>query len=207
MTVNREFFIRLGKYLIGIIILAIGVSLAVSSKLGVSALTALPYVLSVITKLEFGAVTGIMFCVYVLIEWLILGKEFKAVQLLQVPCAILFGYLVSMTGRLLSFWHPAKYYECFITLLISIIMTGVGISIYLSAKFIPQAADGLVQAIAYKLGKELSFAKNLFDIAAVVLAALVSVAFLGRIEGVREGTFLAAVGVGRVIALTKRVIQ
>ena len=207
MTKNRSLIRRLGIYVAGLLILALGVSLAAASQLGVSALTAVPYVISEVTGMQFGTVTSIVFCVYVFLEWVLLGKNFKAAQLLQIPCAVLFGRLVTLTSTVVGLWQFSGYFPRFLGLILSILLTGVGIPVYLSADLIPQAADGLVQTLAKKMGKKLSYAKNLFDIASVTLAIVLSYAFLGKLTGVREGTLIAAVGVGRVIAFLKRYVK
>ena len=195
---------RLLQYVAGLMVLAIGVSFAAASGLGVSTLTALPFVISRITGLEFGTVTGLMFCFYVFLEWLILNKDFRMLQLLQIPCAILFGFLVSAAGALISAWHIDNYFESFFAIVLSILFTGTGIVIYLGANLVPQAADGLVQAIMLKSGKSLPFVKNIFDLVSVALAVIISLLFLGSVEGVREGTLLAAICVGRVISILQR---
>ena len=76
--------------------------------------------------------------------------------------------------------------------------------IYLGANLVPQAADGLVPAIMLKSGKSLPFVKNIFDLVSVALAVIISLLFLGSVEGVREGTLLSAICVGRVISILQR---
>ena len=46
--------------------------------------------------------------------------------------------------------------------------------------------------------------KNGFDITSISLAALISLVCTGGIVGLREGTVLAALGVGRVLALLEK---
>ena len=59
--------------------------------------------------------------------------------------------------------------------------------------------------IVQKSGKMQSTIKNLFDICSVLIAIIVSLIFTGKIQGVREGTVIAALGVGRVLAVLNKI--
>jgi len=80
----------------------------------------------------------------------------------------------------------------------------VGFKLYLHANIVPQAGDGLVNVIVQKTGKKQATIKNLFDICSVLVAIVVSLIFTGKIQGVREGTVIAALGVGRVLAVLNK---
>ena len=58
-----------------------------------------------------------------------------------------------------------------------------------------------MQVISKKLSWKLANVKNVFDICSITLAASVSLLVTGEIIGLREGTVIMALGVGRVLAL------
>ena len=92
----------------------------------------------------------------------------------------------SMTGRV-------------ITLVIGIILTGIGVAVSLNMRLIPNPGDGIVQAIADTVGKSVGLTKNCFDLFNITFTTCVGLIFAGEIIGV--GTVLAVIGVGRVIAI------
>lgn len=59
-------------------------------------------------------------------------------------------------------------------------------------------------ALAERLGIPFHSMKIWVDCAVVALAAGASLVFLGRLEGIREGTVLTALVVGRVMAAVRR---
>jgi uncharacterized protein len=203
-SVRSEWIKRVLFYVLGLFILAFAVSISKKSTLGVSPVSSVANSISLAFDIDLGVTTALVFCVYVLVEVILLGKEFKIIQILQVPCAVMFGYFVSFTGSLIASWVPETYIEQFSMILLSTVMVAVGFKLYLHANLIPQAGDGLVNVLVEKTGKSQALVKNVFDICSVVLAIIVSLIFTGKIQGVREGTVIAALGVGRVLALLNK---
>ena len=60
------------------------------------------------------------------------------------------------------------------------------------------AGEYLVQVIAKFVHKEFGFIKVCFDVSLVLIACVLSATFLSNIEGVREGTVIAALAVGPI---------
>ena len=54
---------------------------------------------------------------------------------------------------------------------------------------------------------EHGFAKNVFDISCVCLTVAISLIFTGGLVGVGIGTVAAMLGVGRVVALTNKIVM
>jgi len=198
---RRVWMLRIGIYLLGLFILALAVSISVRSNLGVSPVSSVPFVFSRIFHIEFGNMTIIEFSAYVVIQWIILRKDFRWIQLLQIGCAMIFGKFVSLTSVLVAWWNPGSYLEQLGMIALATVLIAVGLKLYLLANLIPQAADGLVQVISRKRGWKLANVKNVFDICSITLAASVSLLVTGEIIGLREGTVIMALGVGRVLAL------
>lgn len=198
---------RMIFYIVGLFILALGVSMSIISGLGVSPVSSIPYVFSEVLQVELGNMTIIVFSIYVIVQITLLRRDFKYYQLLQIICAILFGKFVTLTTSLISGWTPLCYSEKIIMTMLSTILIAIGIYFYLLAKIVPQAAEGLVQTIADKGGWKLARIKNIFDLISISVAAVVSVISFGRMIGLREGTVIAAVGVGRVLMIINKADQ
>jgi len=201
---KRTWALRVAFYLAGLFILAFAVSISVRSNLGVSPVSSVPFVFSKVFGIEFGNMTIIEFSAYVLIQIIILRRSFKWIQLLQVACAVIFGKFVTLTSALIAGWTPASYPEQLFMILLATVLIATGIKLYLLADLIPQAADGLVQTISRKWGFKIANVKNIFDLCSITLAAGVSLLVTGQVLGLREGTVIAALGVGRVLSLWNR---
>jgi len=69
--------------------------------------------------------------------------------------------------------------------------------LYLRADLLPQPAEGLILAIQKKTGWELHNIKVAFESSVVVIAAAISLIAIRRIIGIREGTLIAMLGIGK----------
>lgn len=83
----------------------------------------------------------------------------------------------------------------------AIILTGIGAAISIEMKFVPNAADGLTQALGEQIGKGLGFAKDIVDISCVLITLVIDMLFTGKVVEIGLGTLAAVIGVGRSIAV------
>lgn len=204
-AVSKTLWIRrILLYVVGLFILTLGVSISIRSDLGVSPVSSVPLVLGRVLGVEVGNMTIVVFCAYVLIQIAILRKDFRWIQLLQVVCAVLFGKFVTLTSSLIAGWEPQSYLERLGMILLSTVVIAIGIKLYLTANLVPQASDGLVQTLCAKYHWKLANVKNACDLASVAVAASVSLLATGGLIGLREGTLITALGVGRVLWLINR---
>ena len=65
-------------------------------------------------------------------------------------------------------------------------------------------AEGLVGCLADKLGRPFSQMKTAFDCTSVLVAAVLSLIFLGGLVGIREGTVLTALLVGKMMGVLRK---
>lgn len=187
---------RIVVFLAGLLVLALGIAFSTVSGLGISPLNCLAYVIGEISGVQMGYITMILYVVYVLLEIPIKGKNFRAVDLLQIPVAVLFGFFVNWTKSLLSVIVCVSYLQRLLCTLLSIVLIAAGTTIYVIPKLVYQAPEGLIMAICGRWNKKFGTVKAGFDITVVVAAFLAGLIFAGRIIGIREGTLLAAFGVG-----------
>lgn len=187
---------RIAVFLAGLLVLAFGIAFSTVSGLGISPLNSLAFVLGEITGIQMGYITMILYVVYVFIEFLIKGKEFRGVDLLQVPVAVLFGFFVNWTKDCLSGIVCASYFQRILCILISIVLIAAGTTVYVVPKIVYQAPEGLIMAICGRWHKKFGTVKTGFDITVVILSFLAGVLLCGKVMGIREGTLFAAFGVG-----------
>lgn len=196
---------RILLYCFGMLLLAFGVTFSIKSNLGVSPINSIPYVLSVITDINMGLLTTGVFCFYVFLQVILLGKQFKAVNLLQIVFSGIFGYFVAFSNSIWTFTTVENYFLRLSLLIVSIILIAMGLLFYLTANIVPQPAEGLSLAISEKTNLEFSNIKIIFDCTVVILAIIISFSGTLSVIGIREGTVIAAIAVGKVLnILTKK---
>jgi uncharacterized protein len=199
------FIRRVALSLLGNFVLAFGVAVAVKADLGITPVNSIAFVLSKIFPIDHGLLTGIIYASYVLIQLAILRREFRLYNLLQAGVGLLFGWFVFLCNHILAFPTPEFYLARLLFLLSGVIIIGLGITLYLRANLIPQPAEGLILAIQKKSGWKLHNIKVVFDCSVVVIAAVISLIIIKRIIGIREGTLIAMLGIGRCMGFfTKR---
>lgn len=195
---------RAACYLLGNFLLALGVIISVKSRLGVTPVQSIPYVISRLSGIDQGIVTMGVYIFYVLLQMIILRKAFRPEGLLQILVAVLFGSLVTLCARLVTYTPPDAYYARLPLMCASVVLIALGLLFYLPAELTPQPAEGLILAVAQITGGQLHNIKVALDSAMVAAAVLLSFAALGEVSGVREGTFIAMISIGKVLGVFLR---
>lgn len=199
-----QFGIRLVIYCLGLLVLAFGIALSVNSNLGVSPVSSLPYVVSQILNVSLGTCTTIVYALYVLIQMVLNGKKFQPALLLQLVFSTLFGYFVDGAKAVLGDFMLPTYFGQLAMLAASIVLIGFSLVLYIDVQLAPMPAEGLVSCIADKLGKPFSTIKTLFDCTSVLVGTVLCFLFLGRLVGIREGTVITAMLVGKMTGIIRK---
>jgi uncharacterized membrane protein YczE len=210
---NKKFITRFILYLLGMVILALGISLNAKTSLGVSPIISTAYCISSITGYNFGNMTFILYVLFVCIEIVIhLCRKMKsqaAIDCLQVIVSLVFTRFLNVFDYIIpnlgsetmqgTFW--GSLVGRIIALLVAIIFTGIGAAMSLNMRIVPNPGDGIVQTIADAVGKGNGFIKNCVDITCVIFTCATGLIIARKIIGIGIGTLLAMIGVGRVIAV------
>ena len=199
---------RLLVYFAGLFCMAVGVVLSVKSALGVSPVTCLANVVYQITRTDLGMCTTAVYCLYILVEFLILRRDFKPAMLLQIVASFIFGGMVSLATAALAFLDaPVTYPVRMVFLLASIPVVALGVMLYLVPNILPTPGEGMSLAISKRTGLPLANCKMIFDCTMVAVSAVVSLIWFHGLVGVREGTVLSALLVGFVMKRFMRLCQ
>lgn len=182
--------------LIGLTIMAFGVAFSIKADLGTSPISSVPYAVSEFTPLTVGTATIVMHCVFICIQILLLRRKYQPIQLMQLPVAFFFGYLTDFGMWAVQGITCTSYWQQWIICLIGIFLVALGVSLEVKANVVVLAGEGVVLAICKIFPVKFGTMKVAFDVTLVVIACLLSLIFLGRIQGVREGTVAAAILVG-----------
>ena len=199
-------------YCMGLFIMAMGVSFSGTANLGMSPVNSIPYVLSeIFTTLSMGTWIIIIFSLYILIQFIILGRNFQPWRVLQLVCITLFGYFTDFTNMMADIFLPNPTLMTFsplrvycvrlLYLIISMILIALGILFYLAPNLISLPGEGIMQVIAHKLNKPLPVIKMCFDCTVSIIALVISLVYSRQFHEIQEGTVIAAFGVGKILSL------
>lgn len=204
-----EFFKRYALFIVSLFVSALGVAVTKRGELGVSPISSAANVLSIkFTSLTLGSWLIVWNCVLLAGQIALLRKDFKPVQLLQVPLSFLFGLFTDI-GMCLAGLIPVSGYLSRLEAVIGgTVILGFGISLAVAADVVMNSGEAFVKAVSDVSGKDFGNVKVVFDISCVVFAALLSlILFDFRIMGIREGTVIAAVLTGFSVKLFTRLFR
>lgn len=165
-----KIIIRTLFYLIGLLFLTLGISLAIKAGLGASAWDAL----AVGESKTFGLSVG---------NWIIINSSillFVNAFLQKKRPEWLAAITFILIGRFLDFWLTVESEHLFdsnlvtryIQLVLAILSMTIGIAVYLQAKFPLSPIDDLMISLNKRFGVSLGVAKTIGEVFALVLAFL-----------------------------------
>lgn len=183
-------------FLTGLFFMGLGISLVTKSGLGTSPISSVPYVLSMILPITIGQFTFLLSLLFLLIEILILRRDFPKEQYFQVLVGPFFGLFVDLGMTICAFVNPHYYAEKILILLFGCVVLALGVYLQVAANVIVNPGEGVVKVIAAKTGAKFGNIKILFDSSLCSIAILISLYAFGTVKGVREGTIVSAILVG-----------
>ncbi len=209
---RKQWVYRIIIYIIGMFSLALGLTLNTKTTLGVSPIISVSYSVSNLLGWNFGNTTLLEYSIFIVVELVlhaIKGRyKLMLIDVLQFPLSLIFTRVLNVFG----FFLPTFATDCagtwmatipgrILFLLLAIIFTGIGATMSLEMRIIPNPGDGIVQTLSDTIGKGVGLTKNCFDLLNVLITFCIG-AFSGRwFLGIGIGTVLAVLGVGRVIAV------
>ena len=198
---------RIALLCFGLMVMAFGVAFSIKGALGTSPISSVPYVTAKISGLSVGTTTIIMNFIFILIQIAILRRQYEWLQLLQLPAAILFGSMIDAAGQVLQAVIFSNYFQQWFLCIVGIFLVALGISLEVKANLVTTAGEGIVLAICKVTPIKFSNMKIVFDVTLVCISIVLSLVFLGHLDGVREGTVAAAIFVGLITKQTNRLMN
>lgn len=158
--------VRIYFYLIGIIMLSFGISCSIYSQLGASPLPALQVGLQHTIGLTVGSWEFIMGVIFVMIAAIVRRNR---PDILAFLTSFLIGLGIDLWMYLIGLvYFPDQLLGKLIFLVLGLMFTGLGVSVYLQPKFSPAPSDGIQILMEEYLKIKLSTTRTLFSI---ILAA------------------------------------
>lgn len=206
MTNKTELIKRYIFLLVGLFVNGLGVSFITKAGLGTSPITSIPYTLSLSFTPTVGMFTLVFNIFLVILQVILLRRNFQLQNLLQLPIIALFSFFIDLTMSLLGFIQPETYVLKVISLVIGCLILGFGVFMEMVANVAMLPGETTVRAVSDVFSTDFGKTKIAFDSSMTVIAAILSFIMFKHLDGVREGTIVAAILVGFIARLFKKYI-
>ncbi len=191
--------LRLLVMFFGLACVAFGVAQSRATGLGVSTISAIPGVLSFATPITIGVFTFIMNMLFIVVQIVLLKRDYKPLQLLCIPFVMLFAWLIDFFVPICQLVPMPIYPVKIVVILCCCCTTALGVWLQVKAALVMLPGDGVVQAISAVTGIDFGKCKLAFDMSNLIIGAVLSLVLMAGLYGVREGTLLLALLVGPII--------
>lgn len=176
-------FIRALIFFFGLLMLSTGISVITHAGLGTGTISSVALVLSKALPLSMGFFVFLTNVFFFVLQTAVDPSRFLVKLVKQIPICFVFGLFFDAAYALTSFVAPAAYLEQLATVFI-----------------------GIVISIIRRWGGSFGNLRTGIDVFLVIAATSLSCLLLGSIEGVREGTLVAAVCGGQFAKVFLKVL-
>ncbi len=201
----KNWIIRYAVFIIGLYFLTLGVVLIIRSSLGTSPISSFSYVLSLNTPLTLGMATF-------LLNMMLIGGQFWFLRgigtrrdymeiMMQIPFSLLFSVFLDLNMWMLKWMTPPSYIWSLTLLAVGCLIQAFGVVLEMKPNVVAMSGEGFVKYASRRFGKDFGRVKVMTDVGLVLLAVVTSLVMAHKIIGVREGTVVAALGVGLLVSL------
>lgn len=190
-------------FLIGLFIASMGVALSTKAGLGTSPVASVPYSVSLVNHgLTFGWWLNLWSLAQIIVQILLLRSKCKPAEIIiQTVLAFVYGYLTDFSCMLINGIQVNNYITQFSLMALSCFVLALGIWIQLKGGVAMLPGEAMNRTISQVTGKRYENVKIFFDVLYIVVAAVICFIFFGQLDGVREGSIIAAIVVGNIIKL------
>ena len=206
MTNKTELIKRYIFLFVGLFVNGLGVSFITKAGLGTSPITSIPYTLSLDFTPTVGMFTLVFNIFLVILQVILLRRNFQLQNLLQLPIIALFSFFIDLTMSLLGFMQPETYAMKVVSLIVGCLILGFGVFMEMVANVAMLPGEATVRAVSDVFSTDFGKTKIAFDSSMTVIAAILSFIMFKHLDGVREGTIVAAILVGFIARLFKKYI-
>lgn len=205
----KTIIIRYLTFIAGLYFLSLGIVLIVASTLGTTPISSVNYVVTLHTPITLGTATFLINVLLIAGQfWLIrsgLGTRKDRIEiLLQLPFSLVFSIFIDINMAFIGSVEPTSYPMALAMLGAGCLSQATGVVLELKPNVAIMSAEGFVKYAARRYNKDFGRLKVIFDVVLVSSALLLGIACSGHIEGVREGTVIAALSTGFIVSFLSR---
>lgn len=185
--------------IISVIIIGFGASLTMKASLGIGAYDAAAMSISKTLVLKVGSVSMCINIICVLLQLIIVKKEFKPLQFLQIGVAVLSGVVINFFFySVFSEIVISNYIIRFIMLVLGYIICAFSASIIMSINIVSLPLEGICLILSKKIGVNFGKVRQYADIVSILIVIILTLVF--RIDlTLREGTILGMIIFGPML--------
>lgn len=201
MNKGKQLIFRYGLFLVGLWIASLGVAFSTTAGLGTSPVSSLPYSVSLVWPIiSFGDWLNVLSVIQILIQVILLRKKCKPVEIvIQTIFAFAYGYMTNFSCSLLAGLPVAGYGASFFYMMVGCLVLAFGIWLQYKGGVAMLPGEAMNRAISQVTRFKYENIKIFFDIFYIAASAVICFVFLGKLQGVREGSIIAAVLIGNII--------
>lgn len=203
---KKELIKRYAFFVFGLFVNSLGISLITKSDMGTSPISSIPYTLSIGLPLSLGMFTLIFSLLLIVIQLIIMRKNFPKQYWLQIPVSLIFSYFIDLTMSMLDFLDPDTYLLQAVSLVAGCIVLGTGVFMETAANVVMLPGECTVKAITTVSKIDFGKSKIAMDVTMSVIAAVIGIVMYHKLAGAREGTFISALAVGFIARLLNKSI-
>lgn len=196
---------RIICFLAGIAIESFGIALITKSNLGTSPISSIAWVTTLrFPQISFGVTTFVMNVLFVVVELMLLRRDFQPIQYLQLAVTFWFASTLDVSMNLLVWFSPDTWREQGIGLLLGCTILALGICMEVAPGLIMVPGEGVVNALAIVTKARFGTLKVCFDVSLIIIAGILSFVFFSGIRGLGIGTIVAAIITGQIVNVINR---
>ena len=193
--------------LAGLFFMAVAMAFLSVANMGISPVQSLAYVISskFSDVISFGVASGIWNIMLVGVQILLLRRNFKLWELLQIPLSLYFAVVVDLARKIVTL-NPDTVLGRILTMAAGIAILAFGIFLTVEGKLVMNSGEATVKAIAAITKKNFGNVKVIFDLSIVSSAVIASFIFFGRFrfDMIGIGTLCSALLTGFLIKALSR---
>lgn len=169
-----------------------GVALMMKADVGLGAFDAMNSSLSNITHIKVGTMTTYTNMLIFLLQILILRKEFKKTQFLQVLLIFMLGEIINIFYYQIFRFEVSGYILKIMTFILGSLITSFGVAVLVNLDIVATPAEGLSTAIAKKSKFNFSQIRFALDVIVITFTLVITILFSLPML-LREGTIIGAI--------------
>lgn len=200
----RAAAVRWASFAVGVIINSFGIAFITKAALGTSPVSSVPYVLSLYFPLSLGVMTFIINAIYVALQFVLLGRDIKKIQLLQLVVNLVFSAAIDVSMELLVWMNPTGIVARVASLLVGCAILAFGVALEVAPGVLMVPGEGMVNALSRRTGVRFGTMKVIFDVSLIVMSGILSFILFGRLNGIGVGTLVSALLVGVIVNFYNR---
>lgn len=206
---KKETVKRYILFVISLFFCGVGIAFTKHAELGVSPISSLANVISIkFDFISFGNWLIVSNLILLLGQIILLRRNFKLIQLVQIPLSFIFGYFTDFGMWMIKDIPNGNYIVRLLLVAAGIVFIGFGISLGVIADVVLNSGEAFVKALADVTKKDFGTVKIIFDMSWVLFSIVLSLLlFDGKLLGTREGTIISAVFVGVTVKIFRPLLQ